>query len=98
MCSKKTIQYSLGALLYTPANHAEVADRILNRYWPQLTSISLCLEDSIQENGLKQAEKQLRETLRILYEAKADNLPFIFVRVRNPEHLRHVHQLISDYE
>lgn len=84
--------------MYTPASNAAIADRILSHYWPQLTSVSLCLEDSIQESGLQQAEEQLRDTLRQLQEAGADRLPLIFVRVRNPEHLWHVHQMIAEYE
>lgn len=98
MCRKEALQYSLGALLYTPASNVAVADRVLNHYWPQLTSLSLCLEDSIQDNGLKQAEEQLKETLRLLHEADANELPLILVRVRNPEHFLHVHQLISEFE
>ena len=98
MCRKEALQYSLGAFLYTPASNTAVADRILSHYWPQLTSLSLCLEDSIQETGLHQAEEQLKKTLHILYSAKASSLPFIFVRVRNPHHLLHVHSLIAEYE
>ena len=98
MNSKENLQYVLGALLYTPASNANIADRILCHYWPELTSISLCLEDAIQASGLQKAERQLKKTLHALCEANAEDLPAIFIRVRNPEHLAHVHQLIAEDE
>lgn len=98
MDRKETLQYSLGALLYTPASDPQVADRILTRRWPGLTAVSLCLEDAIRDSGLAQAEGQLRDTLLCLREAGAEGLPLLFVRVRDPEHLRHVHQLLAGCE
>lgn len=96
--SKESLQYMLGALLYTPASDANIAERILCHHWPELTSVSLCLEDAIQTTGLKTAEQQLKKTLYAIREAKTDSLPAIFIRVRNPEHLAHVHQLIDEEE
>ncbi len=98
MNSKESLQYALGALLYTPASHAHIAERLLCHDWPELTSVSLCLEDSIQANGLQAAEQQLKKTLHTLCEAKAEDLPAVFVRVRTPEHLAHVHRLIAEDE
>jgi len=98
MDRKEKLQYSLGALLYTPASDAQMADRMLARQWPGLTAISLCLEDAIRDSGLDLAERQLRATLLRLRESGADRLPLIFVRVRDPKHLEHVHQLLDGCE
>ena len=97
MNQKELLQYSLGALLYTPATRSSVAEHILEHTWPELTSVCLCLEDSILESALDRAEKQLTETLRLLHEAGTKELPAVFVRVRSPEHLWHIYDLTAEY-
>ena len=88
------LAYSLGGLLYAPATNRDIAAHILRHDWPCLTSVSLCLEDSIQDAALPEAEAQLKETLRTL-RASGERLPLLFVRVRNPEHFRHVHNFLG---
>ena len=87
--------YTVGGLLYTPATNGEIAAHIINGDWEHLTSVSLCLEDSIQDAGLMDAEAQLKRTLRLLRQCKRP-LPKLFVRVRNPEHLLHVQQFLDE--
>ena len=88
---------SVGGLLYSPASNKEIARHILNHDWPCQTAVSLCLEDSIQDSALQQAEEELRHTLETL--ANADGkLPLLFVRVRTPEHLWHVHDKLGRAE
>ena len=89
--------FSVGAVLYTPASDSEVARRILSGVWPCLTSICLCLEDAIRDSALAEAEAQLVVTLQILSRSTAP-LPMIFVRVKSPAHLRHVHALLGPLE
>lgn len=88
---------SVGALLYTPASSATVASHILGGDWPCLTSVSLCLEDSIGDAALPEAELQLRRTLQTLKES-GQALPMLFVRVRTPEHLGHLHEFLGSVE
>lgn len=86
---------SVGGLLYTPASGEGVAEHILRGDWPCLTSVALCLEDSIQDDALPEAEAQLRRTLTILRES-VKALPMLFVRVRDPEHLRRLDLFLGE--
>lgn len=87
--------YTVGGLLYTPAANREIAAHILHNDWECLTSVALCLEDSIEDAALPEAEAQLNVTLQTLQSSGAA-LPKLFVRVKSPEHLVHVHQLLGD--
>lgn len=89
--------FSVGAVLYCPASDGNVARHILGGAWPCLTSICLCLEDAIRESALDEAEARLKDTLRTLMQADA-GLPKVFVRVRSPEHLRHVRRRLGPLE
>ena len=89
------LAFSVGGLLYSPASNPDVARRVLSGAWPCLTSICLCLEDSILDAALPQAEAQLARTLGELCRS-GEALPMVFVRVKSPEHLRHVHALLGE--
>lgn len=95
---KENLAYRLGGLLYCPAANDKIAEKIINGAYPCLTSIALCLEDAIADDSVEQAEKILCNTLEILSSADKNKLPLIFIRVRSPEHLSHVHKLIAPYE
>ena len=95
---KENLAYRLGGLLYCPAANDKIAEKIINGAYPCLTSIALCLEDSIADDSVEQAEKILYNTLEALSSADKNKLPLIFIRVRSPEHLSHVHKLIAPYE
>ena len=90
-------RYRVGGLLYTPASDKKIAQRIISHEYQYLTSIALCLEDSISDEGLPLAEKQLKDTLNQLKTARCE-LPMIFVRVRSSEHLKHIHSYLRDEE
>jgi len=53
------LQYMVGGLLYSPAINSGIAERITNGYFPCLTSIAFCLEDSIRDEALEEAELEL---------------------------------------
>ncbi len=93
---KLLLPYMVGGLLYTPATRSGIVRKIKERQYSCLTSVAFCLEDSIRDESLKQAERTLKETLTALGELR--ELPLLFVRVRSPQHLRHVHQLLADTE
>lgn len=75
-----------------------MAAKILSKKILGLTSVAFCLEDSIADNAVEQAEQTLTKTLGELAAGKnsTSELPLIFVRVRNPAHLTHVHELLAD--
>ena len=90
MGKDKFLPYRVGSLLYMPANKIGVADKIANNAYPCLSSVALDLEDSIQNRFVCKAEEILLATLEDIsrIEASRASMPLVFVRVRNPEHLR----------
>lgn len=95
--NRDILPYSLGGLLYTPAINDTMADKIINKEYPCLTSVSFCLEDAILDNATDKAELTLCETIRKLSNSGAE-MPYLFVRVRNPEQLERIHSLLGGYE
>lgn len=95
---KKLLPYKVGPLLYIPAIHVGIADKLENGAYPFITSMAFCLEDSIRDEALEQAEIDLHMTLAAIKGKripKAD-CPLLFVRVRTPEHISRVHRMLAD--
>lgn len=95
---KEYLSYKVGALLYTPAINSTIAPKIKNQSIPYLTSLSICLEDSIQDQSVPQAEKTLLETLHEIAQIANDQRPLIFIRIRSVKHLLHLHTLLGENE
>ena len=86
----ETIYYSVGALLYCPANRKTIADSIINEKLGKHYSLALCLEDTINDNFVEEAENDLVDSLFKVHKATLEKkfyLPMIFIRVRNPEQI-----------
>lgn len=88
------IPYKVGGLLYTPATNKTITDKIRNHTIECLTSIVFCLEDSIGDAELPEAESNLREILISLKDTV--DLPLIFIRVRTPNHLEHLFEYLGN--
>lgn len=79
------IAYQLGPLLYCPANHKNVADSLIQNEFGEHFSFAFCLEDTIKDDCLAEAEVMLLHTLKKLDSARKEQsffLPPIFIRVR----------------
>jgi len=87
------LPYRVGGLLYTPALNSGIGEKIAEHSIPNLSSVALCLEDSVEDSALNQAEKELCRTLARLEACEA--LPLIFVRVRTPQHLLKIHRMLG---
>lgn len=98
MSISDSLPYRVGGLLYTPATRRGIADKLEAGAFPCLSSLAFCLEDSIRDEALPQAEVALRSTLREIAgrQLPPERMPLLFVRVRSPMHLRHVHELLGD--
>lgn len=94
------LPYMVGGLLYVPAVNESAADKIIAGAYPQLTSVAFCLEDAVMDKALGQAERTLLKTLGKIQYADRNGLeiPLIFVRVRSPEHLRHISGMLGKAE
>lgn len=93
MFDREILQYKVGGLLYMPAFQKNIVKKIAENRLPHLNSAAFCLEDSIQDNSLDEAEKSLKIILNQL--ENLENLPLIFVRIRSPRHLELFHDKIG---
>ncbi len=95
----KITGYDIGALLYCPANaHTSIVEALKNEQIPHPFSLAFCLEDTVHESAVAQAEQILHHTLTQIQHAKQEchfYLPLIFIRIRSPKHL---YQLAVQYK
>lgn len=80
------IYYSVGALLYCPANNEAIAESVISGKFEQPYSLALCLEDTINDSFVGEAEEILLRSLnriRIALSVRDFYLPKIFIRVRS---------------
>ena len=86
---RDTLQYCLGATLYMPGTK-DIKEKLMNHQL-DVTSLVMCCEDAIKEEDLPIAEQNILDHMDYfadLIEAgklSHDDIPLIFVRVRNPE-------------
>lgn len=93
------LYYSVGALLYCPANKESIADSIINEKFGTKFSLALCLEDTINDAFVEEAEQVLTASLYKIYmqhQISSFYLPKIFIRVRNPEQIRRLTKNIGN--
>lgn len=99
--SREILQYAIGGMLYMPATRTKIVQDIIEQKNPDIKSICLDLEDSIGDDTVEEALIMLRSTLSKLSKTieentlSVNNLPLIFIRVRNPEQLRTLNNTLS---
>ena len=93
--------YDVGALLYSPANaHLNIVDALIQERFPRPFSLAFCLEDTVRDEAVEEAETILFHTLEQISEAKNQRsfyLPLIFVRVRSPRQLLKLSQTFDRF-
>ncbi|MGY1815360.1 HpcH/HpaI aldolase/citrate lyase family protein [Blastococcus sp. SYSU D00820] len=77
---------ALGATLYCPATRPALAKDIARQRAAGVMSVVVCLEDSVADQDLEDAERNAVGQLRDLAALDLDG-PLVFVRVRNPAQL-----------
>ena len=85
------LYYSVGPLLYCPANRTNLAASVIQQKFGSDYSLALCLEDTINDRFVAQAEEILIHSLKQLYAASQSLsffMPKIFIRVRRPAQIR----------
>ncbi|MEW2492115.1 HpcH/HpaI aldolase/citrate lyase family protein [Streptomyces nodosus] len=83
----RVLAAALGATLYSPATRAHLVEDVIKQAGRGVVSMVLCLEDSIDDADVVDAEENL---VRQLTELAADpdaEPPLLFVRVRTPEQI-----------
>lgn len=99
MKDRENLQYRVGGLLYMPAYQENIVEKIRANVQPYLTSVCFCLEDAINDTAVADAERALRETLRVLkqlYEEEGRRKPLLFVRVRTADHMQHFVDFVGE--
>lgn len=84
------LRYSVGPLLYCPAANTTIANSIMKEKFGKNFSLALCLEDTIDDNHVEEAENILINTLDTIMntlDKRKFYVPKIFIRVRNPEQI-----------
>ena len=93
---KEILSYALGATLYMPAIKEHIAANIIEKKYTERTSMVIDLEDAVGDFQLEDAEQNLYMEIETLFLALEENrltydeLPLIFIRVRNPEQMKRV--------
>lgn len=88
------LRYGVGPLLYCPAANATVANSLISEKFGKNFSLALCLEDTIDDSHVEEAENTLIDTLTTLSNAINDHtfyIPKIFVRVRSPKQISNLY-------
>lgn len=93
---KERLRYAIGGLLYVPAMNKKVPSKVDKGVFSCLTSLAFCLEDTIKDECLEEAELSLKEILSDLQKLDKKKIPLIFIRIRTPEHMKHVVELYTD--
>lgn len=91
-----SLYYSVGPLLYCPASRETIAQSVISERFGNSFSLSLCLEDTINDLYVEAAEHTLVSSLCQICSAMEKTsfyLPKIFIRVRHPEQILHILQL-----
>ncbi|MEV0218084.1 HpcH/HpaI aldolase/citrate lyase family protein [Streptomyces sp. NPDC050704] len=84
----RVLAAALGATLYSPATRQKLADDIVKQAGRGVVSMVLCLEDSIDDSEVPEAEENLVRQFGDLAERCPETeLPLLFVRVRAPEQI-----------
>jgi citrate lyase beta subunit len=83
---------ALGATLYMPASRPALAADVTKQAAAGVTSVVVCLEDSIADDDLAEAEANLVAALGELHQQDQAELPLLFVRIRAP---RQIPDLVS---
>jgi len=91
--------YQVGPLLYCPANNEGILHSLTENKLGAHFSLALCLEDTIAENCVKDAEEKLLRVINDLYErAKTESfyMPMIFIRIRNAEQMKDLYARLGE--
>ena len=73
---KEFENYQTGALLYSPANHPTLVNSLLTNRFGDKYSMALCLEDTINDKKVREAELAMEASLKELYQAIQDGKEF----------------------
>lgn len=98
--NREFLQYCLGGTLYMPGTK-DIGSAIMEKKIPGLTSMVMCFEDAIAEEDLPLAESNVVKFLDFMSKAldagevTYEDVPLVFLRVRNPEQFKSFSQKLT---
>jgi citrate lyase beta subunit len=99
---KEILQYAVGSLLYMPASNTKIAQKIISGEYSFIKSMVLDLEDSLGDDLVGFGQRAIVSTMSELskaidnHEITIDDLPLIFVRVREAKHISDTYKMLGD--
>ncbi len=93
------LYYSVGPLLYCPADHQGIVSSLMRERFGKNFSLAMCLEDTIADGYVEEAEKQLVLSVKTLYGALKETpffMPKLFIRVRRAEQIEKLMQTTEE--
>ncbi|MBQ3033778.1 MAG: HpcH/HpaI aldolase/citrate lyase family protein [Deferribacterales bacterium] len=93
-------KYKVGPLLYSSALRMKIADDIAKGVFSDKCSIALCLEDTVSDSAVDKAIDSLVHIAEKIFIASCNSeklLPYIFIRVREPNQLKMIFNKIKPY-
>lgn len=99
---REILSYALGATLYMPGTRETIASDIISKKNSGLASTVFCLEDSIGDSEVPDAEKNIITQVGKIHlalsrqEIDFADLPLIFIRVRNPDQILRLTEEMGD--
>jgi citrate lyase beta subunit len=92
--SREELSYAIGACLYMPATREHLLKDIVSRKNMGTQTITICMEDSVSSSQVVQAENNIIALFKSIElnlkdnDSFTDNLPLLFIRVRNVNQLQ----------
>lgn len=96
---KDMLKYALGAFLYVPATQYNMIYKSIIGEVKGVKPLAICLEDAIGVKGENEAINNLRSIFREIrtdLRVNMDNIPLIFLRVRNVVQLNKIKDIIVE--
>ena len=90
------LAYHVGGLLYMPAVQESIAEKIIYKTVPYLTSAAFCLEDAVLDTALPEAEQAVCRIFSKLYAVRRSDFPLLFIRIRSAEHMHRVWTMLGE--
>ncbi len=92
----RLLAVALGATLYMPGTRPHLARDVLRRSGEGVMSVVLCLEDAVADDDLPAAEANVvAQVVELAEVSTRDDAPMVFVRVRTPEKVIGLAQLMG---
>lgn len=99
---KEELEYRVGPLIYMPALRNDIKEKLKTTKSYGISCAAICLEDTIRDDRLPEAEKSLVSVIVDIYKGisegteQPESYPNIFIRVREPRQMKKLHDMCGE--